>query len=180
MGVLLTISSMSSSTMSPSVFSLLLVLLSVVHSGYSGEPPNCECFDDNIAYMGNNIVRGVNNIQPSRDACQKSCQDNPECDFWTWGKSGSTKGRCYLKDARENITPNDEYMSGSKRCKIPDNPGSDGGYNIGYPLEKRSGRKKWIKEEEFIHKGRICWWEQTADGLKANKRCKKCKDCRKD
>merc|ERR1712215_521326 len=91
--------------------------------GYFGEPPNCECSVDNIAYMGNNIVMGVNNIQPSKYACQKSCQDNPNCDFWTWGKSGPTKGRCYLKDARENLTPTDDYMSGSKQCKIPNDPG---------------------------------------------------------
>jgi len=105
--------------MSPVVRCLLLLVVVVVQAkGYF-----CECFEDNIAYMGNNIVMGVENMQPSRDACQKSCQDNPECDFWTWGKSGPTKGRCYLKDARENITPNDDYMSGSKRCKILDNPG---------------------------------------------------------
>merc|ERR1719309_1083958 len=91
--------------------------------GYFGEPPNCECSVDNIAYMGNNIVMGVNNIQPSKYACQKSCQDNSNCDFWTWGKSGPTKGRCYLKDARENLTPTDDYMSGSKQCKIPNDPG---------------------------------------------------------
>jgi len=90
--------------------------------GYFGEPSNGECFDDNIAYMGNNIVMGVDNMQPSRDACQKSCQDNPDCDFWTWEKSGPNEGRCYLKDARENITPTDDYMSGSRQCKLPANP----------------------------------------------------------
>ena len=68
---------------------------------------------------------GVDNMQPSRDACQKSCQDNPDCDFWTWEKSGPNKGRCYLKDARENITPTDDYMSGSRQCKLPEIPGNE-------------------------------------------------------
>ena len=57
------------------------------------------CFDDNIAYsFGEYIVSGGDNVQPTEYDCQKSCQKNNECNFWTWGKPG-TGGfeRCYLK-----------------------------------------------------------------------------------
>ena len=81
------------------------------------------CFEDNIAYMGNNIVMGVDNPQPSRSACQKSCKENPDCEFWTWVKSDD---RCYLKDAcdGDNITQDDTYVFGSKDCSLPEDKGN--------------------------------------------------------
>ena len=87
--------------------------------GYFGEPPSCYCFEDNTAYFGNNAKVGSDNLQPSRVACQKSCNDHPECEFWTWGK-GTPVGPCYLKHTRDNVTPGlDSYISGSKQCPVP-------------------------------------------------------------
>ena len=57
--------------------------------GYHGVPPECKCFEDNTAYFGNNAQTGAENPQPSRVACQRSCQQHPTCQYWTWGKGGS-------------------------------------------------------------------------------------------
>merc|ERR1719369_321751 len=88
--------------------------------GYFGKPPSCSCFEDNTAYFGNNAKFGLDNLQPSRLACQKSCMDHPKCEFWTWGK-GTPVGPCYLKHTRDNVTPGlDRYISGSKQCPLPE------------------------------------------------------------
>merc|ERR1712243_118870 len=91
------------------------------------------CFEDNIAYMGNNIVIGADNPQPSRSACQKSCKENPDCKFWTWVK---TDDRCYLKDACDvdNLTHDDTYVFGSKDCSLPEDKegGNGGGEEVDY------------------------------------------------
>lgn len=91
---------------------------------YFGSPPECKCYEDNTAYFGNNEVTGSDNPQPSRGACQRSCAQHPTCQFWTWGK-GEPTGPCYLKSARENVTPGlSTYVSGSKHCKLPEAQGN--------------------------------------------------------
>ena len=98
--------------------------------GYFGQPPSCSCLEDNTAYFGNNAKVGSENLQPSQSACQKSCLDHPECEFWTWGK-GTPSGPCYLKHARDNVTPGlDSYISGSKHCPLPE---AKGNYTEFYP-----------------------------------------------
>ncbi len=80
----------------------------------------CTCFEDNTAYFGNNIRIGNDNPQPSRLACQQSCENHPSCTHWTWGKATPT-GPCYLKTKRENVGHNlDSYVSGSKLCQLPE------------------------------------------------------------
>ena len=103
-----------------------------LYSGKTCPMQSCSCFEDNIAYIGNNIVMGVDNPQPSRSACQKSCKENPDCEFWTWGKSGTSADRCYLKDACDNITvtQDDTYVSGSKDCSLPEEKGNKIGSSV--------------------------------------------------
>ena len=91
---------------------------------YFGSPPECKCFEDNTAYFGNNEVTGSDNPQPSRASCQRSCQQHPTCMFWTWGK-GEPTGPCYLKSARDNVTPGlSSYVSGTKHCRLPEAEGN--------------------------------------------------------
>ena len=69
-------------------------------------------------------MTGQENFQPSRAACQRACAQHPTCEFWTWGK-GEPRGPCYLKTARDNVTPGlDSYVSGSKHCKLPEAEGN--------------------------------------------------------
>ena len=85
--------------------------------------PDCQCFEDDTAYFSNNHRLGSENPQPSRVACQESCAETPECNYWTWGK-GSPMGPCYLKTKRENVTPGlKDYVSGAKNCKLPETMG---------------------------------------------------------
>ena len=82
--------------------------------------PECACFEDETAYFGNNERLGNENPQPSRHACQQSCQHHPSCLFWTWGKAEPT-GPCYLKTKRDNVGYNlTNYVSGNKFCKLPE------------------------------------------------------------
>ena len=91
---------------------------------YFGSPPECKCYEDNTAYFGNNEVTGSDNPQPSRVACQRSCAQHPTCQYWTWGK-GEPTGPCYLKSARDNVTPGlSTYVSGTKHCKLPEAQGN--------------------------------------------------------
>ena len=91
--------------------------------GYFGSPPACACLEDNTAYFGNNALVGSSNPQPSRLACQRSCEDHPDCQYWTWGKG--SPGPCYLKHARENVTPGlESYVSASKSCPLPESSGT--------------------------------------------------------
>merc|ERR1711974_28136 len=96
------------------------------------------CWEKDVAYMGNNIVQGIDNKQPSAEACQHSCANNPKCTHWTrlppekHTDQGSFKYRCYLKNKRENFTPSDTeytYVSGSKYCPGP-GPGALGTYHL--------------------------------------------------
>ncbi len=88
-------------------------------------PPECACFEDNTAYFGNNHLLGHENMKPSARACQLSCRETKECNFWTWGK-GRPEGPCYLKTDRQNVRANlTSYLSGSKGCQ-DSLPGEDG------------------------------------------------------
>ena len=81
---------------------------------------DCACFEDDAAYFGNNERVGNENPQPSRHACQQSCQHHPSCKFWTWGKAEPT-GPCYLKTKRDNVGYNlTSYVSGNKFCRLPE------------------------------------------------------------
>ena len=91
---------------------------------YFGEP--CKCFEDNIRYMDHRVRNGAAiSYQISRAACRDSCQDNVDCYYWSWAKSGIASGECNLKMSlgREKIIPTQNYVSGSRYCKLPEDTG---------------------------------------------------------
>jgi hypothetical protein len=49
-----------------------------------------------LGYVGNNVVLGQDNPQPSAAACARNCAQHSDCVYWTWGKAEPT-GPCYLK-----------------------------------------------------------------------------------
>ena len=68
------------------------------------------------------------------EECQQLCASNPDCLFWTYKSdvikpAGSTGGgvigvagtdsNCLIKANRENMTPNSDFVSGSKNCTFP-------------------------------------------------------------
>eukprot|EP00094_Tigriopus_californicus_P008738 TCALIF_08423-PA protein Name:"Protein of unknown function" AED:0.91 eAED:0.91 QI:0/0/0/0.2/1/1/5/0/253 len=131
--------------------------------------PNCTCFEDNAAYFGNNHRVGLENPQPSRLACQKSCQNHPSCSFWTWGK-GTPTGPCYLKTQRENVGYDlTSYVSGSKNCQLPE-----------AGLEGSSGRERCTSEQfecgeagKCIPKRWVCDYHWDCDGGEDEYDCQK-------
>ena len=97
----------------------------VLHQPLTKEP----CFEENTAYYGNNHKFGHENRLKTRLDCQKSCESNSECNFWTfynpkgpWNhQMPGFLGYCYLKRKRENVTPDSVgYVSGSKYCQLPE------------------------------------------------------------
>jgi len=85
----------------------------------------CVCFDEGIAYNGNNVVLGKHNKRQSRYDCQQSCAKSDSCKYWTWLPPATNnrtdyKRRCYLKSKRENFIQSSEYVSGSKNCRLPE------------------------------------------------------------
>jgi hypothetical protein len=75
------------------------------------------CFEDDTAYFGNNILFGDKNPQESTFDCQQSCEFHPSCQYWTFQKR---EGLCYLKLKRERVTTDPSYISGSKKCRLPE------------------------------------------------------------
>ena len=53
--------------------------------------------------------------------CQKKCQENKECNFWTWGMANHPQGEvqriCYLKKFKDIVMENKFTISGPKTCK---------------------------------------------------------------
>ena len=51
--------------------------------------------------------------------CQKICQFNPNCNYWTWVKPerGQNSKVCYLKSNRFGSAPNPSFTSGPKYCQ---------------------------------------------------------------
>ena len=83
----------------------------------------CVCFEDNTAYFGNNHRFGAENPQFDRLGCQRSCESHPECNYWTFNKPSEAgeEGLCYLKTKRRNMKYNlTDYVSGSKKCRLPE------------------------------------------------------------
>ena len=59
--------------------------------------------------------------------CQQLCASNPDCLYWTFKKSvnndvdgvAGTASNCLLKANVEKLTPNSDFISGSKHCTFP-------------------------------------------------------------
>ena len=73
-----------------------------------------DCFEDGLAYISNNVVSRQNfQIGMTPQQCQKACNENTLCKFWSLHKRS---GKCYLKTRRANIKESPDYMSASKNC----------------------------------------------------------------
>ena len=72
-----------------------------------------DCYEDHIDYIGNDFeYLQTENVWE----CQKACQDNPNCKFWTLIKSMK---KCHLKTAKTiGNTKNPDLISGPKKCDI--------------------------------------------------------------
>ena len=82
---------------------------SAVQNVISG--PEVCCFAHKIDYMGNDIRQ----VQTSNDIeCQKACQNEPNCKYWTLLVS---RKKCHLKSAKEiGSTNHEDLISGPKTC----------------------------------------------------------------
>ena len=118
------------------MFDIITELIDFSHiKGLCSDPANqfgsdCTCFEDNTAYIGNNIKTQTD--CPSRSTCQKSCANNYQCKFWSFEEKQNS-GICYMKTRRGGVTHGmNNYVSGSKNCRMPEDGGgceerTDGG-----------------------------------------------------
>ena len=73
-----------------------------------------ECYEDNVDFYENDIEVLVTQ---SPKMCQKKCQKNIECHYWTFKKlSDDQEFNCWLKRANEFKVPNSRKISGPKYC----------------------------------------------------------------
>jgi hypothetical protein len=51
--------------------------------------------------------------------CQRRCEQNPECKFWSWIRpSRVNRNKCFLFDSEKvSLIPNSSAISGHKFCK---------------------------------------------------------------
>ena len=53
--------------------------------------------------------------------CQKRCQENNLCSFWTWGTAShpniTISNICYLKSEKKKVEKNSFAISGPKNCQ---------------------------------------------------------------
>lgn len=78
-----------------------------------------ECYSKDIDYYGHDIGRKKD--LKSANECQKQCQSDSKCHFWTWGSpkaKGKRKLKCYLKNkkATKGTSKQIGVVSGPKFC----------------------------------------------------------------
>jgi hypothetical protein len=66
------------------------------------------CFEDGIDYHGGDLDGRTVKIVSSSEECQKECQSNVDCNYWTWitPDSQEVKNFVTLKREWEEDTPN--------------------------------------------------------------------------
>ena len=70
-----------------------------------------DCYADQVDYYGHDIESLVTNNEWE---CQKACQGNDNCKFWTLVKSIR---KCHLKNGKTiTDTNNPDVISGPKKC----------------------------------------------------------------
>lgn len=122
-------------------------------AGLFGTPPSCTCVEDNTDYYPLGGADTTELKQPSQQACQETCANNPECMFWTFYKKGEShyKGLCLMKSSRgDEKTGNEkDAVSGAKNCSMPDEKGNvSSGGDIGVPESNGT-----IEGDEVVLKG---------------------------
>ena len=81
------------------------------------------CFEENIDYRGGNITGQIHPLTESADGCQKLCQKDANCSYWTWANpSHFIPNVCYFKENIEIRGYRENTTSGPKLC--------DGMWNI--------------------------------------------------
>ena len=68
-----------------------------------------DCNEYDVNYSGNNVKSGTSNNEWE---CQKMCQENSKCQFWTFVKAHR---KCWLKDAK-SASKSNGLVSGPKLC----------------------------------------------------------------
>jgi len=84
-----------------------------------------DCFDHGFDYMGNDVNEGHYTPVASPEACQRDCQADSACWFWTWDKN--YHGACWHKTAKTEVVPSEGLISGPKYCggQTTSGPGDD-------------------------------------------------------
>lgn len=73
------------------------------------------CSIDGTAYHGADVSHASTT---SWESCMQNCNEEQECEFWTWLKSNgdADEAICYLKTGTGTPTASDRTISGSKHC----------------------------------------------------------------
>ena len=78
------------------------------------------CFQNGKDYAGSDIYSS-SFWTSNAEGCQKLCQNNNECEYWTWilpYENDGSDGSCYLKNSKGQITDEINATSGPKYCPI--------------------------------------------------------------
>merc|ERR1711998_657010 len=72
-----------------------------------------ETFFEKTDFQGSDLVKGGFTVASSSECCMK-CSEYPMCEYWSYGNSGSKKGKCWVKknSATEGKEPQDNRDSG--------------------------------------------------------------------
>ena len=79
------------------------------------------CFEEDIVYAGEPVDgidnKYIANITSAKD-CQKECQNNDACKFWTWNSPNfkRNKNTCWLKAGKGTERTKAGKISGRKTC----------------------------------------------------------------
>merc|ERR1712080_682005 len=81
---------------------------------------NGDCPREGAKALGRKIKVGSLKTN-SAGLCQVKCQENDDCEFWTWLGQDKTKKRryrcrCYLLETRTNVKKRHMYAWGPKYC----------------------------------------------------------------
>ena len=70
------------------------------------------CFEYEVIYSGSNIYDWAYTSE-SVDLCQKLCQSEYHCEYWTYD---IYKQLCYVKYEKGESRHKDDFISGAKSC----------------------------------------------------------------
>ena len=78
------------------------------------------CFQDGLAYRGDavpGIPSNIPNVMSAKD-CQKECQNDNDCQFWTWNSPNVPKNKntCWLKAGKVQLRAKSGKISGPRTC----------------------------------------------------------------
>ena len=95
---------------------IIIIILLIIIISLSGA-----CFESHTSYAGFPLVpNAIKNID-TVESCQHKCQENAECEYFTWIGHNAIKNKnsCHLKSAMGTVgTDNKQQgkLSGAKYC----------------------------------------------------------------